>query len=129
MVSTQHKCSLCIFHLSLWKFKLSIKNLITLDQIYWFAIIYIFLQYLFWYDKIALVFFQVLFFFQVIPPISLSTTYKQLAPGAPKKHDYSRAGNPTRDVLEANIAALEDAEHCNLILKHWLSPDFCFDIV
>ncbi|VDD96826.1 unnamed protein product [Enterobius vermicularis] len=51
---------------------------------------------------------------QVIPPISLSTTYKQLAPGAPKKHDYSRAGNPTRDVLEANIAALEDAEHCRV---------------
>uniref|UniRef100_A0A158R612 cystathionine gamma-lyase n=1 Tax=Syphacia muris TaxID=451379 RepID=A0A158R612_9BILA len=51
---------------------------------------------------------------QVIPPISLSTTYKQLAPGNPKKHDYSRAGNPTRDVLEANIAALEDAEHCRV---------------
>lgn len=51
---------------------------------------------------------------QVIPPISLSTTYKQLAPGKPKKHDYSRAGNPTRDVLEASIAGLEDAEYCRV---------------
>ncbi|GMS84110.1 hypothetical protein PENTCL1PPCAC_6285 [Pristionchus entomophagus] len=49
---------------------------------------------------------------QVVPLISLSTTYKQDAPGQPKAHDYSRAGNPTRDVLQANLAALEDAKHC-----------------
>lgn len=50
--------------------------------------------------------------FKVIPPISLSTTYKQGRPGEPKKHDYSRAGNPTRDVLEKCVAALEDGEYC-----------------
>ncbi len=63
---------------------------------------------------------------QVVAPISLSTTYKQDAPGEPKasldellqlvllqKHDYSRAGNPTRDVLEKCLAALEDAKHCS----------------
>ncbi|KAF8364322.1 cth-2 [Pristionchus pacificus] len=49
---------------------------------------------------------------QVVPLISLSTTYKQDAPGQPKAHDYSRAGNPTRDVLQANLAALEDAKYC-----------------
>uniref|UniRef100_A0A914GZH3 cystathionine gamma-lyase n=1 Tax=Globodera rostochiensis TaxID=31243 RepID=A0A914GZH3_GLORO len=46
---------------------------------------------------------------QVVPPISLSTTYKQSKPGEPKGHDYSRAGNPTRDVLQENIASLEGA--------------------
>uniref|UniRef100_A0A0M3HWS6 cystathionine gamma-lyase n=1 Tax=Ascaris lumbricoides TaxID=6252 RepID=A0A0M3HWS6_ASCLU len=51
---------------------------------------------------------------QVVPPISLSTTYKQDRPGEPKAHDYSRAGNPTRDVLQKNIAALEDAEYCRV---------------
>lgn len=29
---------------------------------------------------------------QIVPPISLSTTYKQDRPGEPKGHDYSRAG-------------------------------------
>lgn len=29
---------------------------------------------------------------KVVPPISLSTTYKQEMPGVPKGHDYSRAG-------------------------------------
>ncbi|VDM47878.1 unnamed protein product [Toxocara canis] len=50
----------------------------------------------------------------VIPPISLSTTYKQDRPGEPKVHDYSRAGNPTRDVLQKNLAALEDGEYCRV---------------
>ncbi|CAB3405176.1 unnamed protein product [Caenorhabditis bovis] len=49
---------------------------------------------------------------QVVPPISLSTTYKQDRPGEPKVHDYSRAGNPSRDVLQKNLASLEDAKHC-----------------
>lgn len=51
---------------------------------------------------------------QLVPPISLSTTYKQERPGEPKVHDYSRAGNPTRDVLQKNIAALEDGEFCRV---------------
>ncbi|CAI4230971.1 unnamed protein product [Auanema sp. JU1783] len=51
---------------------------------------------------------------QVVPPISLSSTYKQDRPGEPKGHDYSRAGNPTRDVLQKNLAALEDAKHCHV---------------
>lgn len=50
----------------------------------------------------------------MVPPISLSSTYKQDNPGEPKGHDYSRAGNPTRDVLQKNLAALEDAKHCQV---------------
>ncbi|TMS35124.1 hypothetical protein L596_002587 [Steinernema carpocapsae] len=48
---------------------------------------------------------------QVVPPISLSTTYK---PAEPKGHDYSRAGNPTRDVLEKNLGALEGAKRARV---------------
>lgn len=51
---------------------------------------------------------------QVVTPISLSTTYRQPKPGQPIGHDYSRAGNPTRDVLEENIAALEKGKHCRV---------------
>lgn len=50
----------------------------------------------------------------MIPPISLTTTYKQPKPGDPIGHDYSRAGNPTRDVLEKNLASLEGAKYCKI---------------
>jgi cystathionine gamma-lyase len=49
-------------------------------------------------------------YLQVIPPISLSTTFKQRSPNSPVKFDYSRGGNPMRDVLETCLAALEDAK-------------------
>eukprot|EP01101_Sappina_pedata_P000622 TRINITY_DN10820_c0_g1_i1.p2 TRINITY_DN10820_c0_g1~~TRINITY_DN10820_c0_g1_i1.p2 ORF type:complete len:395 (-),score=211.77 TRINITY_DN10820_c0_g1_i1:62-1246(-) len=43
----------------------------------------------------------------VIPPISLSTTFQQATPGEHKGYDYARSGNPTRNALEENVAALE----------------------
>eukprot|EP00116_Pleurobrachia_bachei_P009788 sb/3470050/ len=45
----------------------------------------------------------------IVPPISLSTTFKQSAPGVPPKYDYSRAGNPTRTAFEECVAKLEGA--------------------
>ncbi|MEH6446702.1 MAG: PLP-dependent aspartate aminotransferase family protein [Oceanospirillaceae bacterium] len=47
----------------------------------------------------------------IMTPIFQTSTYVQDFPGVPKTHDYSRAGNPTRDALESSLAALEDAEH------------------
>lgn len=47
----------------------------------------------------------------VVPPISLSTTFKQSAPGVHEGFEYSRSGNPTRNVTEACIAALENGKH------------------
>jgi cystathionine beta-lyase/cystathionine gamma-synthase len=47
----------------------------------------------------------------VMTPIVLSSTFAQDGPGAHKGFDYSRAGNPTRDALEACLAALEGAKH------------------
>ncbi|EGO03182.1 hypothetical protein SERLA73DRAFT_149584 [Serpula lacrymans var. lacrymans S7.3] len=43
----------------------------------------------------------------VIPPISLSTTYKQDSVGVHKGFEYSRSGNPNRDALESTLASLE----------------------
>ncbi|KAF8960464.1 Cys/Met metabolism PLP-dependent enzyme-domain-containing protein [Flammula alnicola] len=43
----------------------------------------------------------------VIPPISLSTTYKQSSIGVHKGFEYSRSGNPNRNAFEATLASLE----------------------
>lgn len=44
----------------------------------------------------------------VIPPLCLSTTFAQPAPGVlAGGYDYSRSGNPTRDGYEAALAAVE----------------------
>jgi len=43
----------------------------------------------------------------VTPPISLSTTFVQAAPGQHEDHAYSRIGNPGRDALERTLAELE----------------------
>lgn len=47
----------------------------------------------------------------VVPPISLSTTFKQEEPGKHSGYEYSRSGNPTRDVTEKCIASLENGKH------------------
>lgn len=44
----------------------------------------------------------------VIPPLYLSTNYTFHAPGESREHDYSRSGNPTRDVLADALTELED---------------------
>jgi len=44
----------------------------------------------------------------VNPPIYLSSTFRQRAPNRNQGWVYSRSGNPTRAVLEATLAALED---------------------
>uniref|UniRef100_A0A3Q0RTI5 Cystathionine gamma-lyase n=1 Tax=Amphilophus citrinellus TaxID=61819 RepID=A0A3Q0RTI5_AMPCI len=48
----------------------------------------------------------------VVPPISLSTTFKQHAPGNHAGFEYSRSGNPTRNCLEKAVAALDGAKYC-----------------
>ncbi|MXQ82141.1 hypothetical protein E5288_WYG007956 [Bos mutus] len=47
----------------------------------------------------------------VVPPISLSTTFKQGAPGQHSGFEYSRSGNPTRNCLEKAVAALDGAKY------------------
>ena len=43
----------------------------------------------------------------VMPPIHLSSTFKQKSPGD-FKYEYARTGNPTRDVLEKLLTEIED---------------------
>jgi cystathionine gamma-lyase len=46
----------------------------------------------------------------VMTPIYATSTYAQSSPGEHKGYDYARTRNPTRDALEACLAALEGGE-------------------
>jgi len=48
----------------------------------------------------------------IMTPIYQTSTYVQDAPGVHKGYEYARTQNPTRTVLEENLAALENGEHC-----------------
>jgi len=47
-----------------------------------------------------------------IVPIYATSTYTQEGVGEHKGFDYSRVANPTRNALETQLAAMEDAKHC-----------------
>jgi cystathionine gamma-lyase len=48
----------------------------------------------------------------VMTPIYQTSTYAQASPGQHKGYEYSRTDNPTRTVLQTQLAALESAENC-----------------
>lgn len=48
----------------------------------------------------------------VMTPIYQTSTYAQSSPGEHKGYEYSRTDNPTRTVLQTQLAALESADHC-----------------
>ncbi|CAL8147622.1 unnamed protein product [Orchesella dallaii] len=47
----------------------------------------------------------------VVPSISLSTTFEQDAPAQHRGYEYTRSGNPTRQILEDTLAALDKGKH------------------
>lgn len=47
----------------------------------------------------------------VMPPVYLTSTYAQSTPGGHQGYEYSRTHNPTRTVLEAALASIEDGAH------------------
>lgn len=47
----------------------------------------------------------------IMTPVYQTSTYVQSAPGKHKGYEYGRATNPTRDALQASIAALENGKH------------------
>lgn len=47
----------------------------------------------------------------VMTPIYQTSTYAQASPGEHKGYEYSRTDNPTRTVLQTQLAALESARH------------------
>jgi len=48
----------------------------------------------------------------IMTPIYQTSTYVQEAPGVNKGFGYARGKNPTREALQASIAALENGKHC-----------------
>jgi len=44
-------------------------------------------------------------------PIYQTSTYAQEAVGKPKRYDYARGGNPTREALQSVLASLEGGRH------------------
>lgn len=61
----------------------------------------------------------------VIPPIHATSTYIQEELGVPGEYVYSRSGNPTRRNLEANLAALENADHAVAFASGTAAIDAC----
>jgi cystathionine gamma-lyase len=47
----------------------------------------------------------------IMTPIFQTSTYVQAAPGDHKGYEYGRTQNPTRNVLQQNLAALENAQY------------------
>lgn len=47
----------------------------------------------------------------VMTPIYQTSTYAQASPGEHRGYEYSRTDNPTRTVLQTQLAALESAKH------------------
>ena len=47
----------------------------------------------------------------IMTPIFQTSTYVQPSPGKHSGYEYSRTQNPTRDALQKNLAALENAKH------------------
>lgn len=47
----------------------------------------------------------------IMTPIYQTSTFVQASPGDHKGYEYARTQNPTRDALQNNLAALENAQH------------------
>ncbi len=47
----------------------------------------------------------------IMTPVYQTSTYVQASPGDHKGFEYSRTGNPTREALEKNLAALENGKY------------------
>lgn len=50
----------------------------------------------------------------IMPPIYMTSTFVQEAPGVNKGYDYTRANNPNFEVLEKQLAALEEAQYATV---------------
>lgn len=59
----------------------------------------------------------------VMTPIYQTSTYAQSAPGEHKGYEYSRTDNPTRSVLQSQLAALESADHALVFASGLASTD------
>ena len=65
----------------------------------------------------------------VVVPLVTSATFMQDSPGRPGDYEYSRTGNPTRDALETNMAALEGGAGAVACASGMAAIVMAFDLV
>jgi cystathionine gamma-lyase len=65
----------------------------------------------------------------VMTPIYQTSTYAQASPGEHKGYEYSRTDNPTRTVLQTQLAALESADHALVFSSGLASIDAVLNLL
>ena len=65
----------------------------------------------------------------VVPPIHLSATYAFRGYGEKRAYDYSRSGNPTRDLLAAAIADLEGGVSAVITSSGMAAVTLCLQVL
>jgi cystathionine gamma-synthase len=65
----------------------------------------------------------------VVPPIHLSATYAFRGYGEKRAYDYSRSGNPTRDLLGAAVADLEGGAGATITTSGMAAVTLCLQIL
>ena len=65
----------------------------------------------------------------IVPPIYQTATYVLPEVGRNLGYDYTRASNPTRTVLEANLAALEGGRHAVAFASGLSAVDACLRLL
>jgi cystathionine gamma-synthase len=65
----------------------------------------------------------------VVPPIHLSATYAFRGYGDKRAYDYSRSGNPTRDLLAAAIADLEGGAGAAITTSGMAAVTLCLQVL
>jgi O-acetylhomoserine/O-acetylserine sulfhydrylase-like pyridoxal-dependent enzyme len=61
----------------------------------------------------------------IMTPVYFTSTYVQEGLGQNKGFDYARVRNPTRDAVEANLAALEGGAH-GMAFGSGMAPSACW---
>ncbi len=65
----------------------------------------------------------------IVPPIYQTATYVLDEVGKDKGFDYTRSSNPTRSVLEANLAAIEGGKYATCYASGMAAVDTCMKLL
>jgi cystathionine beta-lyase/cystathionine gamma-synthase len=65
----------------------------------------------------------------IVPPIYETATYVLPEVGRDLGYDYTRSSNPTRAVLEANLAAIEGGKHATAFSSGMAAVDTCLKLL
>ena len=65
----------------------------------------------------------------ILPPSYETATYVLPEVGQDKGFDYTRSSNPTRQVLEENLAAIESANHAISFASGMAAVDACLKLL